>query len=142
MRKEIILAVIIGIILGGIILYGISLANNSAKSNLLNESGEKSINTDTTLMEQNSEISFVFPIDNAVITDPQITLKGSTSPNLNLAIITENDDIITASDDSGNFSSIINLISGENIITVTIVDHNLATTSASITVIHTTSLPE
>ena len=31
MRKEVILAVITGIILGGIILYGLNLANNSAQ---------------------------------------------------------------------------------------------------------------
>lgn len=144
MRKEVILAVIIGVLLGGVILYGINLANSSSKTNPdANKSEENSEQTTPTpTKQQDNKISVTIPQNNSVVTDSQITLKGTASPNSNLAIITESDDIITTADNTGNFSSTINLISGENTITITAVDDKLATTSASITVIRTTSLPQ
>lgn len=145
MRKEVILAVIIGVLLGGVILYGINLANSSSKTNLDTTNTETSTNEEaspTPIKLQTNTLSIVIPQNNSVVTDPQVTLKGTATPNANLAIVTESDDIITTADSSGNYSSPINLISGENTITVTSVDSNLATSSASITVIRTASLPE
>ncbi|HOX95856.1 MAG TPA: hypothetical protein PLI45_00525 [Candidatus Woesebacteria bacterium] len=143
MRKEVILAVIIGVILGGIILYGLNLANNSA-SKLIgdSETQEKDSNPPTPTPANNTDILFITPQDHAVITEDKTILKGSTKPNVNIAIITESDDILTVADKNGGFTANINLINGENTITVTTVDSGMATSSASITVIRTTSLPE
>ena len=144
MRKEVILAVIIGIILGGVILYGINLANQSVspkgdtETQINNQDSDK---TNPGTSKNSESISIVYPQNNAVITETSLTLKGSTKPNAHVAIITENDDIITLADANGSFSSPITLIGGENLITVTAVDSTQATSSASITVIQTTSLP-
>jgi uncharacterized protein YpmB len=143
MRKEVILAVIIGVILGGVILYGINMANNAAapvQTDSRTTETDDTSSTDTP-KEQNST-SFIYPQDHAVITESKITLKGVTKPNSNIAIITEADNIITTSDSDGNYSSPINLINGENTISVTIVDPTLSTSSASITVIYTQNIPE
>jgi hypothetical protein len=142
MRKEVILAVIIGVLLGGVILYGINLANNSATSNNSTTKSVAEAEITPTPAIKTNDITFITPQDHAVVTDDQITLKGTTKANAHVAIITESDDILTTADANGNFSSLINLISGENTISVTSVDANQATTSASITVIKTTALPQ
>ncbi|HAS68876.1 TPA: hypothetical protein DGD59_03435 [Candidatus Collierbacteria bacterium] len=144
MRKEVILAVIIGIILGGVILYGINLANTSSKINQGDTETEKSSTkvTPSSSKKPDSLISILFPTNNSVVTENQLTIKGTTKPNSNIAIISESDDILTMSDKSGNFSEDINLIPGENTITITIVDEKQATSSSIITVIRTTTLPE
>jgi hypothetical protein len=144
MRKEVILAVIIGVILGGVILYGINLANSSSNLNSdeTNQDGNGNQNTPTATKKSENSVTVIFPQNNAVVTEAQLTLKGTAKANSNVAIITESDDILTVSDSAGNFSSPINLINGENMITVTAVDEKLATTSASISVIRTTTLPE
>lgn len=143
MRKEVILAVIIGVLLGGVILYGINLANNSSSTDNEEDelNGNSQISPSPTSGLEN-QINFISPLNNSVVTDAQITLKGTAKPNSNVAIITENDDILTVVNATGNFSSTINLTNGENIITVTTVDENQATSSSSITVIRTTTLPE
>lgn len=143
MRKEVILAVIIGVLLGGVILYGINLANNSSRTN----GDDSELNGNSLILPSptpnpENQISFISPLKNSVVTDAQVTLKGTAKPNSNVAIITESDDILTTVNATGNFSSIINLITGENIITVTTVDGNQATASASITIIRTLTLPE
>lgn len=143
MRKEVILAVIIGVLLGGVILYGINLANKSSKTDSVNNDfDENSQTTPSPTKNQENQIIFISPLNNSVVTEAQVTLKGTAKPNSNLAIVTENDDILTTSNGTGNFSSNINLILGENLITVTVVDENQATSSASIYVIRTSTLPE
>lgn len=144
MRKEVILAVIIGVLLGGVILYGINLANTSSKANSQDPQTEekRGKTTPTPSKKTDSQISVTFPLNNSVVTEAQLSLKGSTKPNSNIAIITESDDILTVSDNVGNFASIINLISGENAINITLVDDKLATSSATIYVIRTATLPE
>jgi len=142
MRKEVILAVIIGIILGGVILYGINLANSTSKPDTEDQNTENDTQVNPTSPSNlQDQISITSPQKNAVVTEEKITLKGSTKPNLNIAIISENDDLLVISDENGGFSSEINLISGENLITVTAVNEKLATVSASITVIRTATLP-
>lgn len=143
MRKEVIFAVIIGIILGGVILYGINLANNSASPK--DEASQNSNNSESKSPEKNNtthQILISTPQNNSVTTEESISLKGSAKPGANIAIISENDDILTATDSKSNFSSTISLISGENRITVTAVDDKQATVSASIYVIRTATLPE
>lgn len=144
MRKEVILAVIIGVILGGVILYGINLANNSVNSNPNKTETEENNPKapQTTSKKPASQITIDFPQDNSVITENTLTLKGSAKPNSTIAIITESDDIIVTADSEGNFFSPINLIVGENNLAVTSIDEKQATASATISVIHTTSLPE
>lgn len=143
MRKEVILAVIIGVLLGGVILYGINLANTSSKINSGNEKTEESSKeTISPESKQTNQISIIFPQDHSVVTDAQLTLKGTSKPNSNIAIVTESDDIITTADANGGFSSVINLITGENIITITSVDGKQATASSSISIIRAAALPE
>ena len=142
MRKEVILAVITGIILGGIILYGLNLANNSTQPQSAEETSVEKTSPTAAPSIAFSGLSIVTPQDHAVITEDTYTLKGTAKPNADIAIVTENDDILTVADTQGSFSAEINLISGENIITVTSADDRQSTSSASISVIHTTSLPE
>jgi hypothetical protein len=144
MRKEVILAVIIGVLLGGVILYGINLANNSSKlnSNSTDTEENNSKITPSPTQKLNNQVTIITPQNNSVVTESKLTLKGSAKSNSNIAIISESDDLIVTADNNGNFSSDINLISGENTITITAVDDKQATTSASITVIRTATLPE
>jgi hypothetical protein len=144
MRKEVILAVIIGVLLGGVILYGINLANNSAKSSQEDQKQSEQVKekTPNSPITATNKISIITPQDHSVVTESTITLKGSAKPNQNIAIVSESDDILTVSDEKGNFSSNINLISGENTITITVVDDKQATASSKISVIRTATIPE
>jgi len=142
MRKEVILAVIIGVLLGGVILYGINIANNSTKNTTAEETEESNTKATPSPSKTNNQISIAIPLDNSVVTEAAISLKGTTKANSNIAIISESDDILTTSDESGAFEATINLINGENLITITVVDEKQATSSSSITVIRTATLPE
>ncbi|KKT29505.1 MAG: hypothetical protein UW41_C0033G0005 [Candidatus Collierbacteria bacterium GW2011_GWC2_44_18] len=142
MRKEVLLAVIFGVILGGVILYGINLANESA-TDLSNEDKTSAATTPvaTPTLTQKS-LSIVSPQNHSVTSDKLITLTGRATPASNIAIISEIDDLIIETSPAGTFSAQINLISGENTIAVTEVKNDNTTITESITIIQTPNLPE
>lgn len=140
MRKEVLYAIIFGIILGAIILFGIKLANNSVSSLT---SGNESTATDApTPSPARKSFEIISPQNHAVLTDKVITLLGRADPSTSLAIISESDDLLLESSPEGTFSAEINLIAGENTLTVTTLLKDNLTESQTITVIQTNTLPE
>ncbi|PIP85377.1 hypothetical protein COT86_03195 [Candidatus Collierbacteria bacterium CG10_big_fil_rev_8_21_14_0_10_43_36] len=141
MRKEILLAVIFGIILGGVILYGINLANKSATN--LNENKTSAtvapISTPTPIQKS---LSIVSPQNHSVTSDKLITITGRATPDSNITVISEIDDLIIETSPAGTFSAQINLIGGENTITVTELKSDNTTITEAITIIQTANLPE
>lgn len=125
MRKEVSFAIIIGIILGGVILFGINLANQST-SNLPKEPTPSIItptplsenNPTSTIDDQPSTISIPSFADNDVVFETPLVLAGTASPNSPLSIISENDDLLLNTGADGIFTSSINLIPGLNKITL------------------------
>lgn len=141
MRKEVLFAVIFGIILGAIILFGISLANNSVNSLNLNQStATPSSEPANPPVKKTFEITS--PQNHAVLTEKVITLYGRALPGSTLAVVSESDDLIIESSPEGTFSAQLNLIAGENTLTVTTLLKDNLTETQSITVIQTNTLPE
>jgi len=142
MRKEIIFAIILGLILGGIILYGLRLANQATKDlNLTPQTTPtpevQSTNSQTS-PETKDTLTISYPQDNSVSSTEKITLTGSGPANANLAIIAENYQEFIQTDDQGNFSQEINLVGGENEISVSLVNQGKLETK-QITIIYTTA---
>lgn len=126
MRKEVSIAIIIGIILGAIILYGINLANKSSSSLPKPPSQNENlpIVTPTAEASTSSVLIITSHSNNEVLFTKEITVSGKTTPNTKLSIIWEEDEIITTSDNIGNFIQKISLVSGENNIQFDVVNSN------------------
>jgi len=123
MRKEVIFAVIFGVIIGGVILYGINLANSS--SNSIKETSTPtaspsgtSISPTPTIKTVTTNLNIQSPENNTVIFENKTTLKGNTSADTAIAIVSELDDILIKSSPEGTFSAEINLIKGTNEISI------------------------
>ncbi len=141
MRKEVLLAVIFGIILGGVILYGINLANKSVSNTKPVEKTTESPISPAPTTETKS-LSIISPSNHTVTTEKIATLTGKAIPGSNIAIIGEADDLLIEAGSDGTFSAKINLIGGENTITVTELLPDNTTVKESITIIQTATLPE
>ena len=128
MRKEVSIAIIIGIILGGVILYGIKIANDST-SNLggptpTPTSSIPTTPTPTGTENKNPKINVISHSTGQVLFEKDITVVGKTLPNKNISIIWEDDENIAVTNDLGEFSQKISLNSGENNIQIDVVDQN------------------
>ena len=137
MRKEIILAIVLGVILGVVIVFGINLANQSANNtDLPNQTTSPTTQLTPT---PTPTLQITSPLNNSVSFEETITLTGKTMQNAWVALIWEDDETIIKSDETGIFEQEINLVGGENIIKVTASDGLSYQEETEIIVIYTTA---
>jgi len=116
MRKEVIFAIILGLILGGVIIYGINLANNSV--NHIDDQNKDLITSPTVTPTPSPTLKITSPQNHQVIFEDTTTLVGKTEPLAFISFISEEDEIIIQADEQGNFSQEIDLVGGDNQITI------------------------
>ncbi len=135
MRKEVVLAIIIGLILGGIILFGIKIANQSAKEAAAPTTPSGQIASPTPIPAAvKSNLSLTEPINHAVVNTSSVKISGKTLPASAIAIESEADDALLTADGDGNFTTDFKLSGGENLITVTVLlpDQKIETVDVSV----------
>lgn len=143
MRKEILFAIILGIALGGIILYGSYIANQAATNTRASGSApaapvQYTNSTPSADIKASPALSISYPPANFVTFSDSLKLVGQAPPSSTVAIISETGETFAEADQSGRFETEISLISGENEIHVTTQIHNQLETIKS-TVIYTTA---
>ena len=116
MRKEVILAIILGVFIGGVIIFGISLANKSA-TNTTTTPSPSQISPEQKL--DVATLQLTYPEDNDVIFQDTVLLTGKTIANAWVAIIWPEGESIIQANQSGNWEQEIELIGGQNIIEIT-----------------------
>ncbi len=141
-RKEITLAIIIGLVIALIIAGGIYRAKTALQnfnpsdltdkfqSKKDNNPGEKS--QDQLFIELNSP-------DNTVATEASFKVSGKTLPSTYIAITTEQNDYLIVPNELGSFSQEVTLIKGANILTVTVFKSNGEKVEKSLSVVYTTA---
>lgn len=121
MKKELFLAVLIGLSLGLIITYGIYTARTSL---LRPRSTDASASPATTPSPETSVVVLHSPEDESVVTVAELTIAGTTIPKTIVVIVVDDQDTITLADESGNFSTTVTLKPGANIVLVSQFDEN------------------
>lgn len=120
MKKEVVIAILIGLLLGLIITVGFYRARQpkiASNSNLVNQA--------TPLPEAGTgKLSLLSPEDGLVTTNTALTIAGSTEPNSFVVIFVDNKELITTADATGNFSVQVTLTVGSNSISVYAVDED------------------
>lgn len=139
MKKEILLSIIIGFVLGLAITFGIYTAKRASQTtfqkpevSVLDENSDQSFNI-------NQSISVISPIDQSIIKEGKTIVSGVTSPNSTVAILGEKGERIITADQKGLFESEILLESGENQIEIYSLTEEGKETNKVITVVYTTA---
>lgn len=138
MKKEVILAITIGFVLGLVITFGIWVANRSLKQTSTTAATPTpiviSITPAPTNQVTNNQLTITSPDDESVVAVDKITVTGKTSPNSTVAILYEDGQTFVTSDAEGKFSVEVPLVGGYNEITATSED-----SSQTITVTYSTA---
>jgi hypothetical protein len=124
MKKEILIAIALGIILGLIVTYGVYTANQAITNKSNNKPQTTTIPTPTPAPPQELQLSIATPEDYTIVSEPQTIISGITRTNVIVAIITEEDEYLIESGSDGNFSKTIKLVKGANTITIQASDTN------------------
>ena len=142
MKKEVILAIAIGFVLGLIITFGIWTANKSLKQlpkTTPTPSPAEAQALASPTPSSSTTLTLTSPDDELLTNQNSITVSGTTFPNATVTITYELGEQIVTADTSGKFSIDVNLDGGYNTITATAFDAAGNSASQSITVTYTTS---
>jgi hypothetical protein len=143
MKKEIIFAVSIGLIVGLIITFGMYRAQQAMKgASTINSSITDALTSpQTSSANQQSEDAFLVtqPEDESLVTEASIHVSGQTYPNSTIVVLGGTTEAIGSSDDKGNFSVAVNLQSGANILSIRVLNPNYNTLEVVRSVIFSTA---
>lgn len=141
MKKEVVIAIILGFLVGIFIAYGIYTANKAVKETETIKPISRDEAISSSAPEASPTLTLIVdePEENSVISDKTATISGQTEPNTPVAILAENQEELVLSDGSGIFSSLVSLVSGLNEIKVIIIDKNGNQTEKTVQIIYSTA---
>ena len=124
MRKELLLAIFIGMSMGLIITFGIYQSRENTREN-------KNYQTDDLVKQQvddslkeSSQLSITTPEENLIVDQENLIVSGNTNPTSFVVIFVNNKENITTADETGNFSLEVILDEGGNYIEIHSLDED------------------
>jgi len=139
MRKEVLIAIIIGFGLGLVITFGIWTANKALKENAPTTTAEPEISEETPSPVPAVELIITSPEDNTISETETIEVSGQTSAGAIIAIVYPEGEKILEADEKGNFTSEISLVGGDNLIEISAFNRQGDQTKKTITVVYSTA---
>lgn len=116
MKKEVLIAIIIGFTLGLIITIGVYTAQKSI--NQRDQLISPASNGDSSSAETQAShtITVTSPKNYAISNQNELKITGITSPNSMIAVLAHDSNSLSTANDQGIFTSSVELNAGENII--------------------------
>lgn len=127
MKKEVLIAVVLGIIVGLVITFGMYTANTALqrKAQQTKDAAAPSPAPIDSIQDlQRSTIIIYGPEDNMLTDKDKVQLSGSTTANATIVIFVNDKETVTSADGKGNFSAELSLVGGSNVITTISTDIN------------------
>lgn len=140
MRKEVFIVIIIGIVIGAIIAYGIYTAQtaiNTQKDQTQTKQEEQTV--EPTPEPTTHTLSIIEPKNESISENEEITLAGTSSPGAVVTIITQENDYLLTADENGNFSAEIILSGGANEIIVSAFNQSGNKAEQILTIVYSTA---
>ena len=138
MRKEVIVAIVIGFTIGLVITIGIITARNALKGQPKTTATGQTTSVPTPGPAKHA-VTITSVGENHVTTSDQFNLRGKTTPAAMVVIIAEEEELMVVADSSGNFERVVPLIGGANLIEVVSFSPTGERAETDVTVIYTTA---
>jgi len=144
MKKEILIAIIIGFVLGLVITFGIWTANKSLKEGATTQPKEVTENETNiipvpTQTEEKLPLTIISPENNALVNQEKLEIVGKTSPKAVVAVVYEEGEKIIEADEGGDFKQEITLVGGGNEITISAFDNEGNEASKTLNLVYSTA---
>lgn len=143
MKKEVVLAIIVGLFIGGVITFGMYRAKQAVDSAspkpefVAIESQTDTFGTEQTDVSQGIIINE--PEDESLVRSASLRITGRTTPNASVAVLLEDSEVITFADEQGNFSATVTLVTGSNILIIRSLTDSGQTSEVSRTIVYSTN---
>jgi hypothetical protein len=135
MRKEVLLAVVIGISLGLLITFGVYQSRRNISDAQKDQVQDVLKNPVLDENEDNSQLAITSPEDNLITDSQRLIVSGNTNANNFVVVFVNNEEMISSADESGNFSKEVRLDQGANVLTIYSINQDGLLNQATRTVI-------
>lgn len=137
MKKELLLAIFMGLALGLVIVFGFY------RTRIMLTPKNQTTNTEVSPTPEASSdlvsnLVIHSPLDESIQESADVTIAGTTNENEFIVILVGDQDFVTTADDSGNFSISAKLEVGSNVIQVKSINEDGKVLTKELTVIYTT----
>ncbi len=144
MRKEVILAIIGGVILGLLVIGGLWWTDRTtSEENLVAPSPTSTENQSPALVRLTPTPPFPLKIESpdneSIIGEEKVVLKGETAPGSVVVVIYPDGENIVEADEEGKFETEILLVGGANEVKVNAYNKDGNQTEANLTLIYSTA---
>jgi hypothetical protein len=139
MKKEVIIAIVSGLILGLIITFGIYTANRSLSQQKAKEAQSETPVSPSPTTTQQKTLTIVTPEPNDLVNQSELTVSGVAWPEAVIAIISETNESLIQADEEGVFSLKLELVKGFNELKIIATDESGETQSQNLIVTYSTS---
>lgn len=142
MKKEFIIAISAGLLIGGILVGGILTANQALQNNsnsLVSANATPSQPTAKDNEKGEIPLNLVAPQDLLLTKTGKTSIEGKTLANTHILIQSETDTFYLKSDDQGTFSQEVSLSSGSNDLTVTALTDTGESSTKTVSVVYSTA---
>lgn len=137
MRKEVIFAILAGLVFGLIIAFGVWRANVALRP------GDDSTTQESPPPSQTDfGITIAKPQELQVVTTSPTVLSGVTKPNVMVVISAEDEDYTVTADENGEFEIDVDVAGGVNEIIIVAFDENGDTVEEKFVLVYSTELEE
>lgn len=137
MKKELFLAILIGLLVGLVIVFGVYRTKIIFTPKNTNTTLEASPSPEAS-DEIISNLVIHSPLNESIQEKEDVTIAGSTNHNEFVVILVNEEEFITTADESGNFSISAKLETGSNIIQINSINEDGKIITEELTVVYTT----
>lgn len=140
MQKEVLLAVVVGFVVGILLTFGIWQANQAIrKSTLVSPALTEEIESSPAPLTTKPRLTIISPSNELLTSETKVSLKGSFSSDSQIAIIFEGSEKIVETDGDGNFETEIELVAGENLIQIIGINNDDEEDRETLMIVHSTA---
>lgn len=139
MRKEVLLAIILGVGLGVVVAFGIWRANQALTPR---DTAQNQNVLPMPKPEDFSELVITEPENQAVVSQDSVIVRGAATPGATIAILASGNEYILEADKEGGFEQEVDLAPGPNEIKVISFASDGNTAEERLVVVYTTELSE
>jgi len=138
MRKEVLIAIIIGFGLGLVITFGIWTANKALKETAPTTTPTEEVEVTPTPIPT-LELVITSPENNTISEEEIIEISGQAVPKAIIAITYPEGEKLFEADEDGSFSTEISLVGGDNLIEISAFNEEGDEATKTLTVVYSTA---
>jgi hypothetical protein len=141
MKKEVLLAIVIGFGIGLLITFGIYTARTALedKPDSSDSSQESPVNIQNPNATDSAKLAISSPLNNALLETDKIQLTGTSNPQATISIVTTLSNQVLTSNDQGDFTADLELEGGANQVVVTAFTPQGDSVTVNLNLVYTTA---